>query len=176
MSIRLVVGLGNPGARYQPMRHNVGYRVIDLLEARGGCPARLLKPESVFMNESGLPVTALARKNGITAGEILVVCDDFAIPLGTLRLRMKGSSGGHNGLKSIFEHLGTQDIPRLRAGIGPVPAEEDPADFVLKPFAKTEQEAVEAMIERAADAVLVAVNEGLEPAMNRFNQKTGEGS
>src|ERR1700729_235608 len=108
MGIRLIVGLGNPGARYDSTRHNVGYRVIDRL-AEGERPAgvRLLKPETVFMNESGGPVAAAARKNGIRPEEILVICDDFALPLGQLRIRLKGSSGGHNGLDSILTMLGT---------------------------------------------------------------------
>jgi len=174
MPIRLIVGLGNPGTRYHPTRHNVGYRVIDVLKVNPPAGVRLLKPESVFMNESGHPVAELARKNGISAAELLVVCDDFAIPLGQLRIRSKGSSGGHNGLNSIIQTMGTADIPRLRVGIGPVPDGEDPANFVLKSFAKKEADAVDAVIQRAAEATRVVIAEGLEPAMNKFNQKNGE--
>jgi peptidyl-tRNA hydrolase, PTH1 family len=175
MPIRLIVGLGNPGARYDRTRHNVGYRVIDRLRKGEPLPSvRLLKPETVFMNESGGPVAELARKNGIGPAEILVICDDFSLPLGRLRIRLKGSSGGHNGLNSILTTLGTPAIPRLRVGIGPVPAGEDPADFVLKSFARGEEKAVNAVIEKAAEAARMAVTGGSETAMNTFNQKEGE--
>jgi len=172
MPIRLIVGLGNPGSRYDPTRHNVGYRVIDRLrEGESLSGVRLLKPDSVFMNESGGPVAELTRKNGIQPGEILVICDDFSIPLGQLRLRLKGSSGGHNGLNSIMTTLGTQEVPRLRVGIGPVPEGMDPADFVLKPFARAEHAVVQSVIEKAAEAARLAVTGGTETAMNKFNQK-----
>ena len=99
------------------------------------------------------------------------MCDDFSIPLGSLRIRLKGSSGGHNGLDSILQSLGTLDVPRLRVGIGPVQEGEDPADFVLEVFKSKEKAMVEEMIQKAAEAVRVSVLEGLETAMNRFNQK-----
>ena len=166
-----MVGLGNPGTRYGPTRHNVGYRVIEALQASAPPAVRLFKPEAVYMNESGRPVAELARKNGISPAEILVVCDDFAIALNQLRLRLKGSSGGHNGLNSILEVLGTLQVPRLRVGIGPVPEGEDPADFVLKPFARQEAEPVKKAIEKAAEAVRVSIAEGFDAAMNKFNQK-----
>ena len=175
MGLRLLVGLGNPGSRYDPTRHNVGYRVIDRLRERETLPGvRLLKPDSVFMNESGGPVAELARKNGITPAEILVICDDFSIPLGQLRIRLKGSSGGHNGLNSILTTLGTKDVPRLRVGIGPVPEGQDPADFVLKSFTRAESAALTNIIEKATQAVRMAVTGGAEVAMNTFNQKGGE--
>lgn len=123
------------------------------------------------MNESGIPIAALARKNGIGPDEMLIVCDDFAIPLGELRIRLKGSSGGHNGLKSIFEQIGTQEVPRLRVGIGPVPEGMDPADFVLQTFSKAETMAVESAVERARNAAHVAIEEGVTAAMNRFSGK-----
>jgi len=172
--LRLVVGLGNPGTRYQRSRHNVGYRVIDALAERSLDSTRLFKPDSVFMNESGMPIRELARRNGIEPSELVIVCDDFSIPLGQLRIRLKGSSGGHNGLKSVFEQFGTMDVPRLRVGIGPVPAEMDPADFVLRSFEKAEDKQVEETITQAADAVEVMVKNGWEAAMNRFNQKKGD--
>jgi len=174
LALRLAVGLGNPGTKYAPTRHNVGYRVIDRLRERATLTLKLFKPESVYMNESGGPVAELARKNGIVPADVVVICDDFSIPLGQLRVRLKGSSGGHNGLNSILQTLGTAEIPRLRVGIGPVPEGEDPADFVLKPFARSEAEAVAEAIERAADAVEVMAQDGFEAAMNRFNGKTGE--
>jgi len=172
--LRLVAGLGNPGTRYQRTRHNIGYRVLDTLADRLPGSVKQLKPETVFMNESGGPIKELARRNGIEAADCLIVCDDFSIPLGQLRIRLKGSSGGHNGLKSIFEHFGTQDIPRLRVGIGPVPEGMDPAHFVLQSFEKSESQAVEEAIARAAEAVEMMAKDGLEAAMNRFNQRKGD--
>lgn len=168
--IRLVVGLGNPGKTYAATRHNVGYRVIEALESDGWSELELLKPAS-FMNTSGTPVSERARKAGFLPQQILVLCDDFAIPLGTLRLRVKGSSGGHNGLDSILKTFGTEEVPRLRLGIGPVPEGDDPADFVLTNFAKAEKAALEDMIERAARAVKTIAEKGFETAMNEFNKK-----
>jgi PTH1 family peptidyl-tRNA hydrolase len=123
------------------------------------------------MNVSGIPVAQLVRKKGLSAQEVLIVSDDFELPLGSLRLRLQGSSGGHNGLKSVLENLATQDVPRLRVGIGPVPPDEDPADFVLKPFAAHERKGVEEAIAQAAEAVRAAVAEGVEGAMNKFNRR-----
>ena len=170
MSIKLVVGLGNPGKSYAPTRHNIGRRVVESLEDDKPQGIMLFNPE-VFMNTSGVPVAQLARKKGIAPDEVLVVSDDFELPLGQLRLRLKGSSGGHNGLASVLENFGTQDVPRLRVGIGPVPEAQDPAEFVLKPFASGERKAVDDAIVLAAQAVRVVVMEGMEPAMNQFNRK-----
>ena len=123
------------------------------------------------MNTSGVPVAQLVRKKGFAPEDLLVVSDDFELPLGSLRIRLQGSSGGHNGLNSILEHLGTLRVPRLRVGIGPVPENEDPADFVLKPFSSGEKKQAEKAVELAADAVRVAVDAGIETAMNRFNRR-----
>jgi PTH1 family peptidyl-tRNA hydrolase len=169
-TIKLVVGLGNPGRNYSATRHNIGYRVIDALEDEHWDGLEMLKPES-FMNTSGGPVAEMARRNGWAPQDILVVCDDFALPLGSLRLRLKGSSGGHNGLDSILNTFATQDVPRLRVGIGPVPPGEDPADFVLTAFKKNEKELVQEMVLRAAEAVKVIAAEGFEAAMNTYNKK-----
>jgi len=170
MSIRLIVGLGNPGSSYTHTRHNIGYRVLDYLETQTLPPGLFLyRPESSFMNTCGIPIAQVMRKKGITPEQLLVICDDFAIPLGHLRIRSKGSSGGHNGLKSIFEQLGTQEIPRLRIGIGPVPEKMDPANFVLQNFQKHERSAVETVIEHAALATRCIAEEGLVNAMNQFN-------
>ncbi len=175
MSLKLVVGLGNPGKSYAATRHNIGRRVVEWLEKD--------KPEGVqlcvcdvFMNTSGVPVAQLVRKKGWNPEDLLVVSDDFELPLGSLRMRLKGSSGGHNGLQSVLDNLGTQNVPRLRVGIGPVPSGEDPADFVLKQFASSEKKNVEKAIEEAAQAVRVAASEGLETAMNRFNRRSDESS
>jgi len=168
MAIRLVAGLGNPGAPYAGTRHNVGYRVVDLLKEAPPAGVRLFKPAS-FMNTSGVPIGELARRNGIAPAELLVVCDDFSLPLGRLRIRREGSAGGHHGLESILEVFATRQVPRLRVGIGPVPEGKDPADFVLENFKSPERKSIETMIEAAAQAVRLAAAEGLEKAMNRFN-------
>ena len=181
--IRLVAGLGNPGREYQRTRHNVGFMVLDRLAADANLPwdysekwgaawaksdVILVKP-ATFMNRSGQPLSAIANFYKIAAEEIFVVLDDFALPLGRLRLRAQGSSGGHNGLESIFEHFGTESIPRLRVGIGSAPS-EGATDHVLGRFFEEEQPLVDATIRRAADAVKCAVDKGLIAAMNVFNQ------
>ena len=170
MPIKLVVGLGNPGRSYAGTRHNVGYRVLDALEAEPEAGVHLFRSPS-FMNESGGPVSEQVRRKGLEPQQVLVVCDDFALPLGQLRLRLKGSSGGHNGLESILERLGSQEVPRLRVGIGPVPEGADPKDFVLGPFRASERALLDETIARAVEAVRVSVREGFETAMNRFNKK-----
>jgi PTH1 family peptidyl-tRNA hydrolase len=170
LPIKLVVGLGNPGKSYAGTRHNVGRRVVEFLEKNKIDGVHLLAPE-VFMNTSGIPVAQFARKKGVKPEEVFVISDDFELPLGSLRIRLKGSSGGHNGLQSVMDNLGTQDVPRLRVGIGPVPAGEDPADFVLNSFASGEKKRVEEAIQQAAEAVSVAALEGIESAMNRFNRR-----
>src|ERR1041385_6262793 len=116
MPIKLIVGLGNPGKKYENTRHNIGRKVIDCLnDPQFNLPGvTLMKLDDVYMNASGGPVAAFVRKKGLSSDNLLVISDDFELPLGRLRLRKGGSSGGHNGLKSIFEALGTQDIPRLR--------------------------------------------------------------
>jgi PTH1 family peptidyl-tRNA hydrolase len=164
------VGLGNPGKPYAATRHNIGFRVLNALEKDRWDGMDLFKPES-FMNASGGPVAAYARQNGIAPQEILVICDDFMLPLGSIRLRLKGSSGGHNGLDSILKTLGTLDVPRLRLGVGLVPPNEDPADFVLTAFKKSERDAVDDLIDRASQAVKVIATDGFESAMNKFNAR-----
>ncbi|MFA5138045.1 MAG: aminoacyl-tRNA hydrolase [Elusimicrobiota bacterium] len=186
--IRLVVGLGNPGEAYQGTRHNVGFRAVDgFVESAGGAwkrspvgrglTSRLAFPDRVvtaakphtFMNLSGEMVSGLARYHGVGPGEILVVCDDFSLPLGRLRIRQRGSAGGQNGLESVIDRLGTQEVPRLRLGIGPVPPGQDSAAFVLSRFPAAERKEVDSMVERAAGAIRAVLEDGLEPAMNAFN-------
>jgi PTH1 family peptidyl-tRNA hydrolase len=177
--IKLIVGLGNPDARYKNTRHNIGFDVIEQVahdapalwgETKLGAKAlaaslpggqKLLKPLE-YMNNSGLAVRAMADYYRIAPAEILVIVDDFSLLLGVLRLRPSGSAGGHNGLKSIIEHLGTNEFPRLRCGIGPVPPGWDPADFVLSKFTAEESTAVEDMIKRACAAALDTLRDGLE--------------
>jgi PTH1 family peptidyl-tRNA hydrolase len=183
-TIRLVVGLGNPGAEYNRTRHNVGFDVVDFLASEWGLTwqhskswhalwakgekAILVKPAS-YMNRSGEPLAAVASFYKVEPAEILVVLDDLALELGRLRLRPDGSAGGHNGLESIILHLGTEAIPRLRVGIGSAPS-EGAVDYVLGRFFAEELPVVEKTIERAADAVKCAIDKGVLSAMNLFNK------
>jgi PTH1 family peptidyl-tRNA hydrolase len=182
--VRLVVGLGNPGAEYNRTRHNVGFNVVDLLASKWGLTwqhsknwhalwakgekAILVKPAS-YMNRSGEPLSAVANFYKIAPAEVLVVLDDLALELGRLRLRTEGGAGGHNGLESVIMHLGTEAIPRLRLGIGAAPS-EGAVDYVLGRFFEEEIPVVEETIERAADAVKCAIDKGVLSAMNLFNK------
>ena len=185
--MRLVVGLGNPGERYRRTRHNVGYMVVDVLHARGGGsslredadawvsagavggePVLLVKPLT-FMNRSGLAVERLLALHEGHPQDVVVVVDDVALELGMLRVRERGSHGGHNGLRSIAEALGTDEFPRVRVGIGKGEPPEDLAEFVLSDFPKEDVLVVQEMVGYAADAVECVVREGVPAAMNRFN-------
>jgi peptidyl-tRNA hydrolase, PTH1 family len=182
--IRLVAGLGNPGAEYAVTRHNIGFMVVDQLAAQFGATwqrstkwealsvkcgtALLVKPLS-FMNRSGSPLFAMAQFYKIEPNEILVVLDDFSLPFGRLRLRLGGGSGGHNGLESIIGQFGTEQIPRLRIGIGAAPREGS-VDYVLSSFFDEEKPLVRSTIDRAAEAVKCAIDNDLISAMNIFNK------
>lgn len=184
----LVVGLGNPGQTYAAHRHNVGFRVVDALARRHGLAfthrrglARvaegtiagrrviLAKPQT-FMNASGKSVARLSRAPNIPPERILVVYDDLDLPLGRLRLRAEGSSGGHRGLRSIIDALGTQQFARVRVGIDRPPGHMDPVDYVLEPFAARERPLLDDALARAADAVECWLHEGILAAMDRFNR------
>lgn len=188
----LIVGLGNPGARYARTRHNVGWMVLDELARRhhidlsrkahdahiggtlwGEQRVMLARPLT-FMNLSGRAVSALLRYHNVEPHQLLIICDDLNLPLGRLRLRRGGSDGGHNGLKSISQALSTNEYPRLRFGVGEPPREErverGTADYVLSVFTPDEARAVEETVNRAADCAEVFVREGVEAAMNRFNR------
>jgi peptidyl-tRNA hydrolase, PTH1 family len=182
--IRLVAGLGNPGPEYQHTRHNIGFLFADLLASRAGMTweksskwgaqwtklgdVLLVKPMT-YMNRSGEPIAAVARFHKIVPGEILVVLDDFSLPLGRLRIRQGGSPGGHNGLESVVVQLGTDQVPRLRIGIGDSPREGS-VDYVLGKFFEEERPVVVSAVKRAADAVKCAIDNGLVSAMNTFNK------
>jgi len=191
--VKLIVGLGNPGRRYEETRHNVGWWALDLLadvwhfegwRADGDAlmvegrvaeeRVRLVKPQT-YMNLSGVALRPYLRRlewSGLQ--DLLVVVDEVAIPLGTFRLRATGSAGGHNGLKSIEATLGTRDYARLRIGIAPLdPARQvgDLADFVLDPFEAAEQKVVRDLLPRIGDAVECWAREGIQPAMNAYNRK-----
>ncbi|MFO0847030.1 MAG: aminoacyl-tRNA hydrolase [Gemmataceae bacterium] len=184
--MKVVVGLGNPGPKYAGTRHNVGFDVLDYLAAAPDCgpfrakfqslvadwkvagePVLLVKPET-FMNLSGRAVRAVADFYKLTPADVLVVSDDFNLPLGKLRARAKGSHGGQNGLRDIQQQLGTDEYPRLRVGVGQ-PGPGEAVDFVLSRFKPGERKAAEEAVAKAADAVLVWVRQGIEAAMNRAN-------
>jgi len=184
----VVVGLGNPGAEYAATRHNAGFMAVDALAERlhrfsgwtreegllrgrgraGRFDAVLVKPQQ-YMNRSGGAVKTILSE-GWNPGELLVVYDDVYLPLGTLRLRLSGGPGGHNGLESIVEAAGTVSVPRLRIGVGPAPASADLKEYVLQPFSGDEREIVPRVIEAASQAAHDAVALGLVEAMNRWNR------
>ncbi|MDM7921650.1 MAG: aminoacyl-tRNA hydrolase [Pyrinomonadaceae bacterium] len=183
----LVVGLGNPGDRYERTRHNLGFMAVDLIardeqtqvkreECRslvgraiiGDETVELVKPQT-FMNLSGEAVNCLLRKPERAVEKLIVISDDMALPLGKIRLRPKGTHGGQNGLRNIIDRLGTQDFIRLRIGIMPGHPVGNMKDFVLQNFAKSEQETVEEILSATADAVRSVITEGIERAMARFN-------
>lgn len=189
MTSRLVIGLGNPGAEYVATRHNVGWRVLDVLERRGrfrpprrdgpariregelkGLPVVLARPLT-YMNLSGRAGLHLTRTLGIPVTDVVVVHDDSDLPLGRLRVRRGGSAGGHNGVRSLIASWQSPDFIRVRVGIGRPPPGVDLADYDLSPFDADEQDRVAEVVERAADAVVAVLCEGLDQAMNRFNRR-----
>lgn len=179
-----MVGLGNPGARYAQTRHNVGWLAIDRLGTSLGVevglkdgPALtgragnvLLAKPTTYMNNSGAAVQSLLARHRIPVDRLLVISDDFSLPLGALRVRRQGSAGGQKGLADILATLGTSDWARLRLGIGPLPPDADAPHFVLSAFPKSDRPVVEEMLSAAAEAALVWVTEGIDAAMGRFNR------
>ncbi len=189
--MRFVVGLGNPGERYRRTRHNAGFLALDVLAARARARARLeadawlaetslggervllVKPLS-FMNRSGEPLARLLSESGGSPADLVVVVDDVALELGTVRVRARGSDGGHNGLRAVADALGTTDFARVRIGVrdAGTPIEELPLDlasYVLSDFPEPDAAAVEAALALAADAVVCLLRDGTEAAMNDFN-------
>jgi len=184
--LRLIAGLGNPGREYEGTRHNAGFAVLDRIAAKVGTSFAkepkwdalvakvpgsdliLLKP-TTFMNLSGESVNEFARFHRIPHGSVLVVADDVALPPGTLRLRRDGGSGGQKGLESVLVHFATEQVPRLRIGVGGASSGADLAGHVLSRFRPEELPVMEEAVERAAQAVLHAVEKGLEAAMNLYN-------
>ena len=191
--MKLIAGLGNPGDRYRGTRHNVGFAVIDGLAARHGLafetgPAEalqgkwrvdgdvvLLAKPLTFMNVSGQAVSAMCRYYRIEVPDLLVVCDDVNLPLGRLRARASGSEGGHNGLRSIADGLGTTEYARLRIGVGRGDARRDLADHVLARFEPDEQAEIDIAVARSIDAVETWVKSGIGPVMNAFNRPPDDG-
>jgi len=186
--VKLIVGLGNPGPEYRETRHNVGFMVADALAGRwrvdvqwrekfealqakagtGDDQVILVKPLT-FMNLSGQAVAATAGFYKIEPADVFIVTDDVALPVGRLRARREGGAGGHNGLKSIIQHLGTQAFPRMRVGVGRGDDRRDLADYVLGRFAADERDTVSAAVLRAADATEMFLSDGIERVMNAFN-------
>lgn len=186
-TVKLLVGLGNPGPTYHNTRHNVGFEVLETLARRAGSPGRrqrfqgevaqatvrgtpvLLLWPLTWMNLSGSSVLATRDFYKIPDSDMIVVCDDFNLPLDTIRLRPAGSAGGQNGLADVLSRLGTPTIPRLRLGVGPLPAGWKTADYVLGKFSRQDRERVEVMVERAADAAEEWAALGIQAAMNKHN-------
>ena len=187
--MKLIAGLGNPGAEYRGTRHNVGFEVVDRLAARHGGtweaakvdgviarlrmpdadPVMLLKPLT-YMNLSGDAVQGVAHYFKIDVPDLLIVADDVHLPLGRLRARKTGTEGGHNGLRSVILRLGTLDVPRLRVGVGRGDERRDLADHVLSRFDADEIPGIEAAIARAAEAAETFVTDGIDVVMNRYNR------
>jgi len=183
----LIVGLGNPGRKYAGNRHNAGFHVVDRLAAaydlnfdqqrnrarmaRGqieGVRVALVKPQT-YMNLSGEAVGALTRFFKIPSEQVLVIFDDLDLPLGSLRLRLKGGAGGHKGMTSVIAHLNTQDFPRIRVGIGRPPGRMPPEAYVLQDFKNDEKPIIEHTYEQAVTAIHMTLSDGFEMAMNQFN-------
>jgi len=186
--VKVVVGLGNPGKAYDRTRHNVGFEVVEELADRydaefrrgwlakaqqakvraAGAEVLLVKPQT-FMNLSGSAVAAVLRKRQVEPADVIVVLDDVELPLGQIRIRKKGGAGGHKGLQSVIQSLGTEEFVRVRLGIGPRPAGEELVEHVLTRFSSAEWKEVQAAVLKAADAVVKVLEEGPERAMNEFN-------
>lgn len=186
--MRIIVGLGNPGAKYDGTRHNIGFAVVDALAAKcrakvskrackalvGTCRAageevRLAKPQT-FMNLSGESVAGLLREAKAGLSDLVVIHDDLDLPLGRIRIRKSGGDGGHNGVSSVMAELGTGAFVRVKVGIGRPPEGVDPAEYVLTVFGRDEIEAAREAAGRAVDAVFSIIVEGPDKAMNRFNK------
>jgi peptidyl-tRNA hydrolase, PTH1 family len=185
--MHVLVGLGNPGAQYAETRHNVGFLVIDRLAARhqvgvtrqrhrafygrgrlAGEDCLLVKPQT-FMNDSGDAVLRLLLYYRVQPSDVLLIYDDLALDLGVMRLRRGGSDGGHKGVRSVIHYLDTDQVARLRLGIGRGPEGHGNIDYVLSPFAKSERERAQEMVDRATEAVECVLREGLDVAMNKYN-------
>jgi PTH1 family peptidyl-tRNA hydrolase len=183
----LIAGLGNPGRAYRLNRHNVGFMLVDRLAERLDLTFSRLQSQAMvtdgfyenhkiilakprtYMNESGQAIGSLMRFYKLPPEHLLVAYDDLDLPLGTLRLRPEGGSGGHKGIRSIIHHLGGQNFPRLRLGIGRPPGKMDAADYVLQDFSPEEREILDETLDRAVNAVQASVREGIDRAMTEFN-------
>jgi len=187
--MKMIAGLGNPGSEYHQTPHNLGFMAVDRLarecglelthrEAQAltastrleGLEVLLAKPQT-YMNLSGMAVARLLEKYGLETGDLIVLVDDAALPLGSLRIRPRGSAGGHNGLKSIIAALDSSDFVRVRLGVGPEQLMGDMVSYLLGRFRPSDFETVDEMLSQACEAVHIILREGLQPAMNRFNRR-----
>jgi PTH1 family peptidyl-tRNA hydrolase len=187
--MKLIVGLGNPGAEYEMTPHNMGFMAVDRLA--GECGKKLTRREAqaliahaelageqvvlakplTYMNLSGQSVSRLLQNYELAPRNLMVLVDEIEIPIGMLRIRPDGSAGGHNGLKSIIGSLDTDDFIRVRMGVGPERPVEDYAEYVLRPFRPAQAKQVAEMLDSAIEAVRVVIQEGVQKAMNRFNRR-----
>lgn len=184
--MKIVVGLGNPGPEYKDTRHNIGFKVLEQLAARHGVQRQESKYDAIigeiriqgekvllvkpltYMNLSGRSVQPLVHWHKLDLGDLMVIYDDMDLPVGALRIRASGGSGGHKGMKSIIERLNTEEFSRLRIGIGR-PTQHDPTNWVLGRFSSTEKEQMQATVNKAVDAVDTWITAGLTEAMNAYN-------
>lgn len=190
-AVKVIVGLGNPGRAYEETRHNLGFKTIDKISDKWSIPVvqnkfralvgegrinseriLLVKPQT-YMNLSGESVSEVLSFYKLTPAELLVIHDDLDLPLGKLRLREKGSAGGNNGIKSIIQHLGTQEFKRIKIGIGRPEPGESVRDYVLQPFPPGDRQVIEQAVERAADAAAMWTGTPFAQVMNQYNQVTG---
>jgi len=185
----IIVGLGNPGPKYERTRHNLGFRTVELLMSKyaegtdkakydaliregnvAGKRVLFMRPQT-FMNLSGKAVAAAAKFYKIPTERIIVIFDDISFDVGTIRVKRNGSAGGHNGIKSLIEYLGTNEFPRVKVGAGKKPRPEyDMADWVLSKFSSDEEKKLESVFPKAADAAVAIIGQGIDPAMNLYNR------
>ena len=186
--IKALIGLGNPGKQYEKTRHNVGFMVADLVASNLKCGKKykekcfshiiecldhdllIVKPQT-YMNNSGIAVKNLLEDYNLKPNEILVVYDDLDLPLGTIKLKKKGSSGGHRGVKSIIENLKTEEFPRLKIGIGRPANKKEVVNYVLSPFSKEERFILEKVLASATDCIINVLKYGIDKAMSYCNKK-----
>lgn len=186
--IKAIIGLGNPGKKYEKTRHNIGFMIVDTVAFFLKCPKKeeeccfskiincfehdvlLVKPQT-YMNNSGIAVKNLIDEYNLNPNEILVIYDDLDLPLGTMRIRKSGSSGGHRGVKSIIENIKTENFPRLKIGIGRPERKEQVADYVLSPFSKDEEIIAEKITNEAANCILNVLKYGIDKSLNSCNKK-----
>jgi len=187
--MKIIIGLGNPGRKYERTRHNAGFLAVDQIardlrfslsqekyhafigKCRIGDEDALVAKPQTFMNESGRSVGAVLRYTYAKPADLIVVHDELDLPLGTVRVKTGGGHGGHNGLRSIIEHIGTPDFIRIRVGVGRPAPGRDAADYVLSPFTAEERQAADEAVVKAADAVKAVIRDGLTKAMNDCNRK-----
>lgn len=188
--ISFLLGLGNFGSRYAHTRHNVGFDVLDIVAGKLDCRRQppdplfdwatersgdrplILAWPTTYMNRSGRAAARILDEHDLSPEEMLVIVDDFNLPLGSLRFRPSGSDGGHNGLASLIDEIGSSGFPRLRLGIGPAPEDREIADWVLEPFSPSETEAAQKMLALAAEAVIFALRQPFEAAQQKYNIRT----